>query len=66
MFVRDARGVLLLCDSTDEKTIKNARLWKEAVLDQGVCLPNSNDIPFLLCYNKWDLLQEAEEEERSE
>ena len=56
LFVRDARGALVVCDAKDEKSMRDAALWKQEV-DAVVSLPNGASLPALLCFNKWDVVE---------
>ena len=58
-FCRDASGVIMVADITNESSIEDTARWKQEV-DEIVSTADS-PIPIVLCLNKMDLIAEGQE-----
>ena len=58
LFLKDTSGVIILCSSDNEVTLKDTLKWKEAILDK--CSVEQKKMPILLVQNKEDLIDEKD------
>ena len=65
MFCRGALGALVVADISNRESIEATISWKEQV-DMHVALKNGEPIPMILVVNKFDLVDNIEEEELEE
>lgn len=49
-------GAIVVCDITNEESLKATLKWKEAV-EENCCLEGNQKIPIMLVQNKTDLLE---------
>ena len=61
MFCRGASGAVVVGDITNRESLEATLSWKEQV-DTHVALKNGKPIPMILAVNKYDLVQQIEEE----
>ena len=64
IFAKEAHGVIVVCDATNKRTMKDCVLWKKGV-DDYVNFMDGGLIPSVLVENKIDLLPEKEREDDS-
>ncbi|CAD8094059.1 unnamed protein product [Paramecium primaurelia] len=60
MFIRQAKGCLIMCDITNKKSLEAALSWRNVVKDIA------DEVPIFLIQNKTDLLQGEREEYQTE
>ena len=65
LFCRNAVGALVVADISNRESIEATISWKEQV-DTHVALKNGEPIPMILIVNKYDLVQDVEEEKLEE
>ena len=58
-FCRDASGVIMVADITNEASIEDTARWKQEV--DEIVSSNDSPIPIVLCLNKFDLITEGKE-----
>ena len=57
MYIRGCLGCVIVCDTTQEKTMKSMIDWKKVVLENADYLGEDYQIPFIVLENKVDLLK---------
>ena len=59
LYWRDAAGAIVVADLTRKETLENAVLWKQQIEDYAVTDATIDKIPFILAWNKYDLVNEG-------
>ena len=61
LFCRNAAGAIVVSDIVQEDTLEDVIEWKEQVDNHCGIRPNGSTIPMVLAVNKYDLIEEYEE-----
>ncbi len=65
LFCRGAMGAICVADITSQESLESAVSWKDQI-DACVQLKDGSQIPVILFVNKYDMVQDLEEEDLSE